>query len=139
LPALQVAIAYRWARLHPNASVHVYLLSIPAPWYPWVFLIMDLLIRGPHQAGVDFVGILGAHLHLFLTDEWSRQGGRRIDTPSWFRNLFPRPPPGPQGGMHRPYGTVIPPRDNTPTTSGTSSGVVGSGSGNFRGPGYRLG
>lgn len=101
--------------------------------------MIDLLIRGPQQAGVDFVGILGAHLHLFLTEEWPRQGGRKIDTPAWFRNFFPRPPSGSQGGMQRPYGTVIPPRDNTPTTTGTSSSVAGSGSGNFRGTGYRLG
>ena len=135
LPALQVAIAYRWSRLHPNASVHVYVVNIPAPWYPWAFLALDLVVSGPAQAAVDFTGILGAHLHLFLTEEWPRQGGRRIGTPNWFRNLFPRSAASGRGEA-RPYGTVIPPSEETGTSSGVSSRVGG---GNFRGQGHRLG
>src|SRR5271156_1605749 len=65
LPALQVAVAYRWARLHPTASVHVYVVNVPAPWYPWVFLALDFMVSGPTQAAVGFTGMLGAHLHLF--------------------------------------------------------------------------
>jgi hypothetical protein len=143
LPALQVAIAYRWSRLHPNSSVHVYVVNVPAPWYPWVFLALDFVVQGPTQAAVDFTGILGAHLHLFLTEEWPRQGGRRIDTPMWFKNLFPRPAAvgGQTGSQARPFGTVIPPRDipNTGTADGASTGVLGRAAGNFRGQGHRLG
>ena len=142
LPALQVAIAYRWSRLHPNASVHVYVLNVPAPWYPWAFLALDFVVSGPVQAAVDLTGILGAHLHLFLTEEWPRHGGRRFGTPSWFRNLFPRDTssaPGLRpGAQDRTFGTVIPPRD-TPPNTGTSSSVFGRGTGNFRGQGHRLG
>jgi hypothetical protein len=93
------------------------------------------MVSGPRQAAVDFTGILGAHLHLFLTEEWPRQGGRRIDTPNWFRNLFPRSMTS--GNQQRPYGTVIPPRQEDDT--GTSSGVPGQSGGNFRGQGHRLG
>jgi len=122
--------------------VHVYVLNVPAPWYPWAFLALDFVVSGPVQAAVDFTGILGAHLHLFLTEEWPRQGGRRFDTPSWFRNLFPRDAssaPGLRpGAQDRAFGTVIPPPDNPPNT-GTSSGVFGRGNGNFRGQGHRLG
>lgn len=135
LPALQVAIAYRWSRLHPNASVRVYVVNIPAPWYPWAFLALDFVVSGPVQAAVDFTGILGAHLHLFLTEEWPRQGGRRIGTPNWFRNLFPRSVTSERGNA-RPYGTVIPPREETATSSSVPPRV---GSGNFRGQGHRLG
>ena len=98
-------------------------------------------MSGPRQAAVSFTGMLGAHLHLFLTEEWPRQGGRRFDTPTWFRNLFPRS--GDPGiGMQRPYGTVIPPREQAQEgtgTSGSSSGVFGRAAGNFRGQGHRLG
>jgi Derlin-2/3 len=96
------------------------------------------MVSGPTQAAVCFTGILGAHLHLFLTELWPAQGGRRFDTPSWFKSLFPRPTPGVQGGQTRAFGTVIPPRDNH-GDQGTSSGVFGRGSGNFRGQGQRLG
>ena len=105
------------------------------------------MISGPVQAAVSFTGMLGAHLHLFLTEEWPRQGGRRFDTPAWFRNLFPRAVGGPSAGMQRPYGTVIPPREQPQPqqqqggegASGSSSGVFGRGTGNFRGQGHRLG
>ena len=90
------------------------------------------MVSGPIQAAVDFTGILGAHLHLFLTEEWSRQGGRRIGTPVWFKNLFPHAGPG---GEQRPYGMAIPRREET----GTSSGVPTRTAGNFRGQGHRLG
>jgi Der1-like family len=119
----------------------VYVINVPAPWYPWAFLAIDFVVSGPTQAAVDFTGILGAHLHYFLTEEWPRRGGRRIDTPTWFRNLFPAPPNARvQAGTPRAFGTVIPPRnqDANPNT-GTSSGVFGRGTGNFRGPGHRLG
>jgi hypothetical protein len=101
------------------------------------------MISGPTQAAVGFTGMLGAHLHLFLTEEWPRQGGRRFDTPAWFRNLFPRT--GGQGvEMQRPFGTVILPREEPAQqgaagTSGSSSGVFGRATGNFRGQGHRLG
>jgi Derlin-2/3 len=135
LPALQVAIAYRWSRLHPNASVHVYVINVPALWYPWAFLALDFMVSGPTQAVVDFTGILGAHLHLFLTEEWPRQGGTKIGTPNWFRNLFPGSVTAGRGEA-RPYGTVIPPREEAGTSSGVPPGASG---GNFRGQGYRLG
>jgi hypothetical protein len=98
------------------------------------------MLAGPHQAAVDFTGILGAHLHLFLTEEWPRSGGQRWGTPAWFRSLFPRS--GPQGGLRegvqtRTFGTVIPPRE--PAASGVSGPATGSGGGNFRGQGHRLG
>jgi len=102
-------------------------------------------MSGPVQAAVSFTGMLGAHLHLFLTEEWPRQGGRRFDTPVWFRNLFPRDRIGTSvgGGMQRPYGTVIPPREPEPQggqgAGGSSSGVFGRATGNFRGQGHRLG
>jgi len=96
------------------------------------------VVSGPIQAAVDFTGILGAHLHLFLTEEWPRQGGMRVDTPIWFRNLFAGSTN--RGVQQRPYGTVIPPRDATETgNTGTSSSVFNRGSGNFRGQGHRLG
>ena len=89
------------------------------------------MVSGPVQAMVDFTGILGAHLHLFLTEEWPRQGGRTIRTPTWFRNLFPRSTTRSEA---RPYGTVISPAE------GASSVVPPSASGgNFRGKGHRLG
>lgn len=92
------------------------------------------MVSGPFQAAVDFTGILGAHLHLFLTEEWATQGGRRIGTPNWFRNLFPRSVASGRGEA-RPYGTAIPSREET----GTSSGVRPAAAGNFRGQGHRLG
>ena len=145
LPAIQVAIAYRWARLHPTSSVHVYVMNVPAPYYPWVFLALDFVVSGPIQAAVDFTGILGAHLHLFLTEEWPRQGGRRIDTPQWFKNLFPATRTGSTQTQTRAYGTVIPPRaapaEERVVGEGQqgSTGVLGPSGGNFRGQGYRLG
>lgn len=124
--------------------MHVYVINVPAPWYPWVFLALDFVVSGPTQAAVDFTGILGAHLHLFLTEEWPRQGGRRFNTPLWFKNLFGRPPV--ITGSQRSFGTVYAPREQpqaadttTGTTTGTSTGVLGRTPGNFRGQGHRLG
>jgi hypothetical protein len=140
LPALQVAIAYRWSRLHPTSSVHVYVINVPAPYYPWVFLALDFVVSGPMQAAVDFTGILGAHLHLFLTEEWPRQGGRRIDTPLWFKNLFPQARTGQTQTQARGFGTVVPPREERIVGGNTgSTGIFGRGTGNFRGEGHRLG
>jgi len=138
LPALQVAIAYRWARLHPTSSVHVYVVNVPAPYYPWVFLALDFVVSGPAQAAVDFTGILGAHLHLFLTEEWPRQGGRRIDTPNWFKRLFSPSARGDRGWQNRAYGNVMPGRQVPEPDTGASSGI-NRGGGNFRGQGHRLG
>jgi Der1-like family len=114
--------------------VHVYVVNVPAPWYPWVYLALDFVVSGPTQAAVDFIGILGAHLHLFLTEEWPRQGGRRFDTPLWFKNFFPRPI---VTGSQRSFGTVFTPREQT-QAAGTSTGVNRP-AGNFRGQGHRLG
>jgi hypothetical protein len=116
-------------------------MNVPAPYYPWVFLALDFVVSGPIQAAVDFTGILGAHLHLFLTEEWPRQGGRRIDTPVWFKNLFPATRTGSQQTQTRAYGTVIPPAEERVVGGNTtgSTGVFGRGNGNFRGQGYRLG
>lgn len=142
MPALQVAIAYRWSRLHPNSSVHVYVINVPAPYYPWVFLFLDFVVSGPIQAAVDFTGILGAHLHLFLTEEWPRQGGRRFETPAWFKRLFRPSARGDSGWQNRAYGNVMPGRNpaaQEQTTAGSSSGILNRATGNFRGQGHRLG
>jgi hypothetical protein len=91
------------------------------------------------QTAVDFTGILGAHLHLFLTEEWPRQGGRRIDTPNWFKGLFTPSARGDSGWQNRAFGNVMPgrPIPNTPGTAAT--GVNRGTTGNFRGQGHRLG
>ena len=91
---------------------------------------------------MNFTGILGAHLHLFLTEIWPGQGGRRVDTRQWFRALFSSTTTG--RVEQRAYGTVVPPRAEQETTggaTGTSSGIGRNafGGGNFRGQGHRLG
>src|SRR5689334_21878318 len=104
--------------------------NLQEKYLPWAFAAWDLLVGGtiPYAA---LLGIGTGHLYFFLERIYPQSGGARwINTPNFFRQLFPsrnfgRGNPG--------FGHVIPPRQNQPQAS---SGVFGSSA--FRGRGYRL-
>lgn len=146
-------LTHLWAQTNPTAQVSLFgLVNIPAPFFPWSMLAMDLLNGGPWTAVQSFTGLASAHLYYFLTEVsrlrthlshlmcllrvclqiYPTQSGRPafgfLSPPAFLSNYLGNgtPPPNPTGG--------------TGGRSSTDTGVYRSGGGwGIRPSGNRLG
>ncbi|KAK0543126.1 hypothetical protein OC845_006275 [Tilletia horrida] len=71
------AITTFWSRAYRSASVNLFgIVNVPAPYLPYTYLVLDVLMGGPHAAITSGTGILAAYAIHYIRDE------------------IPRPPPG---------------------------------------------
>ncbi|CAD6901241.1 unnamed protein product [Tilletia controversa] len=71
------AITTFWSRAYRSNSVNLFgVVNVPAPLLPYAYLVLDVLMGGPHTAIQSGTGILAAYAIHYIRDE------------------IPRPPPG---------------------------------------------
>ncbi|GAA5999687.1 hypothetical protein JCM10207_005869 [Rhodosporidiobolus poonsookiae] len=75
---LLMAVTHLWAQNNPTNQVSLYgIITIPAVFFPFAMLGMDLLNGGPGAVLVSFTGMVAAHLYYFLSVVLPRQSGGR--------------------------------------------------------------
>ncbi|GAA5967546.1 hypothetical protein JCM11641_005690 [Rhodosporidiobolus odoratus] len=73
-----MAITHLWAQANPTSRVSLYgILTIPAVYFPFALLGMDLLNGGPPAVLVSVTGIVAAHAYWFISNILPRQNGGR--------------------------------------------------------------
>lgn len=146
-PALVTMVVYLWSRAYPNQNVSIYgLFSVPAFYFPWLLVLMSLLMGG--NVFMDLLGCIVGHLFFFLDTVYPSTAGRPLlETPHWVYwliykwaesapDMFPanaRLPPEVQrmqsSAGTRPMGAQAPAPSATPPPSrggGPSSGLGGA-------------
>ncbi|BGP48656.1 hypothetical protein JCM10450v2_004532 [Rhodotorula kratochvilovae] len=69
-----LAVTHLWAQANAMNQVNLYgLLTLPAPYFPFAMLGMDLLQGGPGAALRSFTGMVAAHAWWFLAVQVRRQ------------------------------------------------------------------
>ncbi|KZP28358.1 DER1-domain-containing protein [Athelia psychrophila] len=132
---LLITLAYVYGQLAPpgTTSSIMGLITIPVVYYPYMMVVMDLLISGTSTAAGGVVGLVVGHLWYWAI--FGGEGGRgpfqaRGRAPGWLKRLFgdataPRPfvgrrepedAPEPLGGVH-----VMPPRERTAAAPGSAT------------------
>jgi Derlin-2/3 len=89
--ALTMAIVYIWSQFFKdNIVTFLFGMRFPAPYFPWVLLLMDLLYEKSLIGSI--VGLLVGHLYYFLYTIYPSTSGRSsiLSTPMWLERLFPR-------------------------------------------------
>ncbi|GAA5862911.1 hypothetical protein JCM8547_003618 [Rhodosporidiobolus lusitaniae] len=75
---LMLAVIHLWGQTNPTNRVSLYgIVNIPAPYFPFAMLAMDLLNGGPPAVLVSFTGMVAAHAYYFLSVILPRQNGGR--------------------------------------------------------------
>ncbi|BGP16739.1 hypothetical protein JCM10213_009156 [Rhodosporidiobolus nylandii] len=73
-----MAITHLWAQASPTNRVSLYgILTLPAVYFPFALLGMDLLNGGPMAVVTSATGIVAAHAYYFLSVILPRQNGGR--------------------------------------------------------------
>ncbi|TNY23589.1 Der1-like family-domain-containing protein [Rhodotorula diobovata] len=74
-----LAIIHLWAQTNAMHQVNLYgILTLPAPYFPWAMLAMDLLQGGPGAALRSFTGMVAAHAYFFAAVIYPRQNNNRL-------------------------------------------------------------
>lgn len=135
--ALIFAFVYTFSQENRNQKARLFVISLPMVFLPWAMMTLDLVVDGPAQALLGFIGIVAAHLYDFLTRIYPTFGGGRnwITTPGFVRRLFSKYTAKTQ---YRNYGTAYRGRDSA-ESSGTSWTSSLQGQWSARGQGRRLG
>ncbi|BGP40538.1 hypothetical protein JCM10449v2_004500 [Rhodotorula kratochvilovae] len=85
-----LAVTHLWAQANAMNQVNLYgLLTLPAPYFPFAMLGMDLLQGGPGAALRSFTGMVAAHAWWFLAVIYPRQNGG--SSPALLRALLAPP------------------------------------------------
>ncbi|BGO91892.1 hypothetical protein NBRC10512_007683 [Rhodotorula toruloides] len=85
-----MAVIHLWAQTHSANQVNLYgIITIPAPYFPFAMLGMDLLNGGPSAVLRSFTGMVAAHAYYFLSVIYPRQNGGR--QPALVRSLLTPP------------------------------------------------
>ncbi|KPV75039.1 uncharacterized protein RHOBADRAFT_6599, partial [Rhodotorula graminis WP1] len=65
--AFQLAVVHLWAQVNSMNQVNLYgILTLPAPYFPFAMLGMDLLQGGPGAVLRSFTGMVAAHAYYFI-------------------------------------------------------------------------
>ncbi|GAA5908190.1 hypothetical protein JCM6882_005968 [Rhodosporidiobolus microsporus] len=73
-----MAVIHLWGQTNPTNRVSLYgIVNIPAPYFSFAMLGMDLLNGGPPAVLVSFTGMVAAHAYYFLSTILPRQNGGR--------------------------------------------------------------
>ncbi|KAH7351205.1 ER-associated proteolytic system protein-like protein Der1 [Rhexocercosporidium sp. MPI-PUGE-AT-0058] len=87
-----------------DQPITLFILTMPCQYLPYAFLLLNLILCGPHTALVHGTGLASAHLYDLLTGLYPSSGIERnfLPTPAWMMKVF-----GTQEVVSRPYGTVV--------------------------------
>ncbi|BGP55890.1 hypothetical protein JCM8202_002679 [Rhodotorula sphaerocarpa] len=84
-----LAITHLWARANSTRQVNLYgLITVPALYFPFFMLGMDLLNGGPQAVLVSFTGMVAAHAYYYLSVIWPNSGS---PPPASLRSLLAPP------------------------------------------------
>ncbi|KAN0060079.1 hypothetical protein ACQY0O_008052 [Thecaphora frezii] len=87
------ALTYLWSRTNPDGRVSFFgFITIPAPWLPYAYLLLDLIRGGTGLMMQSATGLISAHLYWLLAEVWPATNGGRgpqlIPTPALLRTLL---------------------------------------------------
>lgn len=139
MAALILAYVYTACQDDRGQKVTFYIVTVPAPWVPYLMLLITFITQGPFGTKVQLTGLVAAHLHDFLTRLWPEFGNGRnvIQTPGFIRRLWQTTEPAVKV---RGYGTAHAPAEREAGGAmGAASGGVLPETWRSRGSGHRLG
>jgi len=86
--AFTQVFVYIWSRRNPYVLMNFLGFIIRAPYLPWVFTGMSILLGGEIKS--DLVGILVGHIYYFLEDVFPLQEGgfKILYTPDFLKRIF---------------------------------------------------
>ncbi|KAL8277549.1 hypothetical protein RQP46_009981 [Phenoliferia psychrophenolica] len=92
-----MALTHIWAQTNATAQVSLFgLINMPAPYFPFALLGIDLVKGGPSYALQSFTGLAAAHAWYFLSTIYPAQNGGRgfgfMSPPQWLATLLATPP-----------------------------------------------
>ena len=98
--ALTFMMVYVWSRRNPHERMAMLgLVHFDAPWLPWVYLLLSLLLG--QEILVDILGIAAGHLYFFSQDVLPAVLAARgmapcrpLSAPGILRSLLGQPPAG---------------------------------------------
>ncbi|CAG8974977.1 hypothetical protein HYALB_00012100 [Hymenoscyphus albidus] len=133
--ALILALCYTGSQDARGQMATLYVVTIPAQWMPYCLILLTWVTAGTTPAIVSLIGLMSAHLHLFLTKLWPEFGGGRnlLPTPGFIRRMWEAKQ---TTVTNRGYGTAIAP--GRPKSAEQGSGPLPD-SWKSRGSGHRLG
>ncbi|GAA6005995.1 Dfm1p [Rhodotorula paludigena] len=74
-----LAVVHLWAQANATNQVNLYgILTLPAPYFPFAMLGMDLLNGGPGAVLCSFTGMVAAHAYYFLAVIYPRQNNNTL-------------------------------------------------------------
>ncbi|GAA5843630.1 hypothetical protein JCM9279_000813 [Rhodotorula babjevae] len=77
--AFQLAVVHLWAQVNSTNQVNLYgILTLPAPYFPFAMLGMDLLNGGPSVVLRSFTGMVAAHAYYFIAVIYPRQNNNQL-------------------------------------------------------------
>jgi Derlin-2/3 len=86
-PSLTFMLVYLWSRRNPGMQMNLfYLLTITAPYLPWVLMGFSALVG--HSGYRDLLGIAVGHTYFFLEDVWPSLAKARG---WWITSVLPSP------------------------------------------------
>eukprot|EP00906_Rhabdomonas_costata_P023377 RCo033642 len=79
--ALPIFVVMVWCRKNERAQLHFFGVQMAAPYFPWVLLLLQLLLGA--DVVPDLLGALAGHTYIFLTDVLPHTHGvRLLSTPA---------------------------------------------------------
>lgn len=108
-----MALTYLWSRANPGMKVSFFgLISCPAPYLPYAYLLLDLLRGGAPLAIQSSTGLMSAYVYYYLREILPASNGGRgprllPGVPYVLRAILPdSPDPATQGQAPPPGGSV---------------------------------
>ncbi|KDE09166.1 hypothetical protein MVLG_00488 [Microbotryum lychnidis-dioicae p1A1 Lamole] len=88
-----LAVTHLWAQTNAQNRVSLFgIINLPAPYFPFALILLDLVQAGPSLAIQSATGVVAAHAYYFLAVIYPRQNGGTglpfMGTPNfWSSNL----------------------------------------------------
>lgn len=83
-------LTYIWGRKNPYSRVGIVFISVPAPYLPWVMVVLSYVAG--YQLTENLMGIIIGHTYYFFTDVYPKMptsGGMELfATPSFVKTLL---------------------------------------------------
>jgi derlin-1 len=113
-----MSIIYLWSMYNKEKVVtFMFGMTFKAMYLPWVLIAWDFLTGGGLSI-LKVVGVVVGHLYYFLDKVWPEQGGKKLETPQFLVNWFPR-----ERVVSGGVGAVNATRAPAPATRGAFSGT----------------
>ncbi|KAK4047239.1 hypothetical protein OIV83_005543 [Microbotryomycetes sp. JL201] len=75
---LLLAVTHLWGQVNATSRVSLFgMINLPAPYFPFALVLLDILQAGPDYALQAFTGIVAAHAYVFASIIYPRQNANR--------------------------------------------------------------